>query len=370
MLCCIFNYAPHYRLPIYLQIGKRFNAHFYFGERLKSHKIEKIFLENLPGFQKELKVLFFDYPVKWEWSKGMIGLAFKRKYNKFLITPNLWAANQWLFLIICLFLGKKVYTWEHGVKSKNLHTIWLIQRMVYYFFIKGVFLYGNKARETMIQIGFKRKKLHVIYNSLDYEKALFLRKELKNESIYLKYFKNNEPVLLFIGRLTKVKKLDLLVAAHNILIKKRIITNVVLIGGGDLIVELKSKLAKIGQTERFWFLGELYDESKISSLLFNATICISPGNVGLTAIHSFSYGLPVITNDNYETQMPEHEIIDEEKTGLFFQEDNPQSLAEKIEWWLKNQKDREKIRQDCYAQIDNYYNPYAQIRIFENVLNE
>ncbi len=368
-LCCVFNYASHYRKPIYLELAKNLNAHFYFGERLRGEKIRKLDLALLPGFKKELAVYFFHFFVNFEWTSGMIPLAFNKDYKKYLITPNLWALNQWIFVFICWILGKDVYTWEHGLKTKKIRTIWLVQMRVFYYFIKGVFLYGNKARETMMQLGFREGKFHVIYNSLDYKEALALRKELKPELVYFNYFKNNDPVLLFIGRITKIKKLELLISAQEILFNKGLKTNVVLIGDGDILNELKNMVEENKQTERFWFMGALYEEKEISRFLFNADICISPGNVGLTAIHSFSYGLPVITNDNFETQMPEHEIIEVGKTGLFFREDNAESLAEKIEWWLFNKIDRNQIRNDCYEQIDNYYNPLAQIRIFERVLN-
>ena len=50
-LCCIFNYAPHYRLPIYDKIDKECNAHFYFGNRLLNNEcIAKLDYAKLKGF--------------------------------------------------------------------------------------------------------------------------------------------------------------------------------------------------------------------------------------------------------------------------------------------------------------------------------
>ncbi len=368
MLCCIFNYPPHYRKPIYLEIAIKFNAHFYFGGRLKNEKIKKFDLSELPGFKKEFRVYFFRFLLDWEWTPGMIGLAFNKNYMQFLITPNLFAINQWLFVLFCWILGKDVYTWEHGLKTKKVRLIWVFQQKFFYYFIKGVFLYGNKAKVNMEQLGFRGEKLHVIFNSINYKESFKLRTDLKSEPVFKNYFKNDDPVLVFIGRLTKVKRLELLISAHQILMNRGVKCNVVLIGDGEAFTILLSQVRKYNQIDRYWFFGPIYDEIQVSRLLFNSDICISPGNVGLTAIHAFSYGLPVITNDNYDFQMPEHEIIEEEVTGMFFEENSSDFLASKIEWWLKNKKDREEIRRLCYQKIDNFYNPISQVKIINGVI--
>ena len=51
--------------------------------------------------------------------------------------------------------------------------------------------------------------------------------------------------------------------------------------------------------DQIWFYGACYDESKLGELIFNADLCVSPGNVGLTAVHSMGYGTPVITHNNF-----------------------------------------------------------------------
>lgn len=59
-------------------------------------------------------------------------------------------------------------------------------------------------------------------------------------------------------------------------------------------------------------------------------MCVCPAAVGLTAIHALSYGCPVISNDNVETQMPEFESIVEGETGSLFKENDIEDLVEKL----------------------------------------
>ncbi len=369
-----FYYAPHYRQVIYKAIDNEFNSHFYFGENLRYEKIKKMDIKCLNGFQKELKISFFKFPIPWEWWSGLILLAFKKEYKVFLITPETYALNQWIFMLLCLFLNKKVYTWEHGILTKNISNKAVALLKTYNSLHKGSFLYGNRAKKIMTDLGINPNKLFVVYNSLNYDESFSLRKSLTDSNQYAKfysdYFKNNDPVVLFIGRLTKQKKIHLLIEAHKLLSDKGINVNVVIIGDGDKKNDLVKTVSGFGLKEKYMFCGEIYEEKQIAQLLYNATICVSPGNVGLTAIHAFSYGLPVITNNNFDTQMPEYEIIIENENGLFFNEDDSVSLANAIEIWLKQSQEREKIRLSCYAQIDNYYNHNSQINRLKDILKK
>ncbi len=98
------------------------------------------------------------------------------------------------------------------------------------------------------------------------------------------------------------------------------------------------------------------------------TICISPGNVGLTAMHSLVYGTPVITHNNFANQMPEFEAIIPGKTGDFFIEDNVDDLANVIEKWIKKPESQE-ISNNCFDIIDKYYNPNYQLSVIKGVIN-
>lgn len=93
----------------------------------------------------------------------------------------------------------------------------------------------------MIKNGFDRSKLHVIHNSLDYDKQIVLRNKMKSTGLYKEHFSNDYPILCFIGRLTAVKKLEQVLEALDILNKLGKFFNLVLIGNGS---EKKSLMEK------------------------------------------------------------------------------------------------------------------------------
>ena len=124
----------------------------------------------------------------------------------------------------------------------------------------------------------------------------------------------------------------------------------------------------MGLTDRVWFYGACYDEEKLGSLFYNATLTVSPGSIGLTAIHSVMYGTPVLTHDNFSHQMPEFEAVKQDETGLFFKENDISDLADKIKYWVVNYQDRSNIRKKCFDMVDNYFNPYYQIDVMKRAM--
>ena len=81
---------------------------------------------------------------------------------------------------------------------------------------------------------------------------------------------------------------------------------------------------------------------------------ISPGNVGLNAVHFICYGTPVLTHKNFRDQMPEAETFMEGFNGLFHLENNIDSISEKINKWfsLHNTKwDREALKKKLIKKL-------------------
>lgn len=144
--------------------------------------------------------------------------------------------------------------------------------------------------------------------------------------------------------------------------------NLAFIGGGAEKEKLQAQADRLGLSQRVRFYGPSYGERELSTLIYNADLCVSPGNVGLTAIHAFSYGCPVITHGSFENQMPEFEAISEGRTGGFFKEGDADSLAAAVDSWFKLGLPRDDVRKACYAGIDDSWNPDYQIAVIKKAL--
>ena len=364
-IALIYNYPLHYREAIFKKIDVEYNADFYFGDKIYEN-IKGFDVSMLSGEVKIMKNILFKKRVLWR--KGMLNIGIK-KYDKYLVLGEFHNLSLWLLLIVLKIRGKEVYNWTHGCYGKE-GRITIILKKIFFGLNTGVLTYGEYAKKIMIKNGVKESKIDVIYNSLDYEYQKKIREEMCYSDIYANHFKNNYDVVIFSGRLTKVKAISILIKAHRYMLDAYGVNiNVVIVGDGDEKDNLIEEVEKNRLNGKYWFYGETYDEQVIAELYHNAEICISPGNIGLTAMHAMVYGCPVITHSDFKYQMPEYEIIEDGKTGMFFERENIQDLARSIKVWLKYSSDyREEIRRQCYKKIDDYYNPNYQMKVIKKIL--
>lgn len=352
----ILNYPAHYRLPIYNKISDELDADFYFGDIPHSNikKIKKDELKTNKGHLKTIKIKSF------YWYVGMLKLLFK-PYENYILTGDPFILSNWIFLILSKIIGKKTILWSHGLYGRE-SKVRLILKKIYFRLADKLFLYGNYSKNLLLKYGFKSDDMFVVYNSLNYELQLAIRNRLQRKDVYKNHFKNNNKNLIFIGRVQKSKKLELVLDAMVILKTKNINVNFTIIGGGEKDYDFLKEIEIRNLANNVWLFGESYDEQLNGQFLFDADVCVSPGNIGLTAIHSLMFNTPVITHDNFKYQGPEFESIGHHINGAFFSMDNVNDLAEKIIWVLKSNLT------NCSSVVDNVWNPDNQIEIMKKAL--
>lgn len=364
--CFIGNYAPHYRANIYSTMDKEMNFDFYFGNNIIGNKINKMDYSLLGSFREEvmnyrvLKTHFY-------YQRGVVKLL-KEDYSVYLMTGEPYCLSTWIFLLLArLHPQKKVYLWTHGWYGDE-NWLKMLAKKLFFKMAYGIFLYGNFAKDLMIRQGFSSERLFVIHNSLDYETQLSLRLKICESNVYRAYFGNDFPKLIFIGRLNKEKKIVDLMYSIKILKEKNEMYNLILIGDGEELTALRLLAVELDIEKQIWFYGSCYNELENANLIYNADLCVSPGNVGLTAVHSMMFGTPVLTHDNFHKQMPEYETIKEGITGSFFHYNDINSLALEITHWFSVNRDREQIRENCFNEIDEYWTPAFQMRVLKQNL--
>ena len=366
-LCQIYNGASSYRESIYLLLDQSFDTDWFFGSCLGDIKLmDTTKLKGRVYNSKNVSILGNTA----YWQKGVIKVLFK-PYTHYIIAGDERCLSNWLFLFLSfLFPKKKIYFWSHGPYGREGFLKRIIQK-VYFNLVEGTFLYGDYARNIMIKRGFNPETLYVVHNSLAYDQQKILRESLKPSNIYVERFGNNNPVIIVIGRLNTRKNLPMLIHAISELKKRGENYNVVFIGEGEQKKALIELADEVGIIHNIWFFGACYDEKTNAELLYNADLCVLPGDIGLTAIHSLMFGVPVISHNAFPFQGPEFEAIIEGKTGSFFEHNNNDSLVDTISKWFKEQQlKREEVRIACYNEIDKRWNPYFQIAVFKKVLTD
>ncbi|PRY88364.1 glycosyltransferase [Mongoliibacter ruber] len=364
-LCCIFNIASHYREPIYKKIDDQFDCDFFIGDNVKT-PLKKMSYQSLQGFKK---TLINKYIWNFYWQKG-IESTFSSKYSDYIITGDPFCISNWILLIYCNLTKKKTFLWSHGWYG-NESFLKIIIKKIFFNLGSKVLLYGNYAKELMLKQGFKEKDLVTIYNSLDFDYQNDIYLNLKKSTENFSLFNNDFPTVIYVGRIQKVKKIDFLFKSVKELEKHDIKCNVLLVGKIVDDFKLSQIVDELDLKSRVIFYGPCFDEEKLASLFYNSHVCVSPGNVGLTAIHSLTYGTPVITHNNFVNQMPEFEIITEGFTGSFFEEDNIQNLAFIISKYLNvSLEEKLSLSDNRRRIIEEYYNCNFQINELLKLINE
>lgn len=365
-LCLINNFAQHYRTSIFCRIDEEFDCDFYFGDWTGGIKLMDYSLLKGPVRQVHTRRLGGG----WYYQSGIPFLLWK-KYDTYILFAESRGLSTWLFLLLAKFFPRKrVILWSHGWYGKETPGEARMKRGMFRLPNGGTLLYGNYARDLMIREGLDPDKLYVIHNSLAYSKQVEVRKGLAPNPVYADRFGNTDPNLIFVGRLTEVKKLDQILKAMAASRDKGHSYNLTLIGGGVKEMSLRQCAEELGLQDRVWFYGPCYDENTIGEMMFNADLCVSPGNVGLTAMHAMVFGTPVVTHDDFPHQMPEFEAIHDGVTGKFFKAGDVESLSATVDAWFASSPDREKVRQDCMAEIDAFWTPDFQMEVLKKVLYE
>ena len=365
-LCCVFNIPSLYRETIYSELEETYECEWYFeNEKVDIELFDTAKLRHV-NILKHVDILGRAYSMN-----GLFRQLVRRSdFDAYLLVGAPMCISIW---ILCLYLkifrpGKKIYFWTHGWYGKESHLESFIKRN-FLRLANDIFLYGNFAKEQLRIQGFSASNLHVIHNSLAYDVQLKLRHKMIRSDIYKRHFSNSAPVLLFIGRLTPIKKLDLLMDAVSILQQRGSKYNIVFVGDGIERETLERKVHDLNLTDQVWFFGSCYNEVTNAELIYNSDLCVAPGNIGLTAIHVLMFGCPAITHNDFPYQMPEFEAIIPYKTGNFFERGNVDSLASTIDDWFKAPEySRAYVRECCYREIDEYWTPQYQMNVIKNVI--
>ena len=365
-LCLLYNFAQHYRTSIFKLIDQEYDCDYVFGDSYLN--IKKMDYALLNGKVTEVTTMHLG---RWAYRPGIQKLLWKG-YDSYIVLGETQVLSTWLFCIRARLFHprKRVYFWTHGWYGKETKAERVLKKLFFKLPNGGIFLYGNYARDLMIKEGFNPDKLYVIHNSLAYEEQVAIRQELSPQPIYSVHFGNDYPNLFFVGRLTTIKKLDMVLKAMAQLRDKGQMYNMTFIGGGEIQDSLSKLASDLGLQNNVWFYGPCYDEKVLGEMIYNADLCVSPGNIGLTAMHALVFGTPATTHDDFPHQMPEFEAIREGVTGTFFKYNDVESLANSISrWFAENGNKREEVRRACMKEIDENWTPQFQLSVLKKYLH-
>ena len=364
-LCFITNIGAHYRFSIFSAMGKAFACHFYLGNKVET-PIKTFDYDKLEGYRQTLKNIYLGH---FYWQRGSVRLIFK-PYHYYIVDGEPFCLSSWAILLFAKLMGKKTIAWTHGWYGREGKAKRLIKKC-FFSLHSALMVYSEYAIGLMQKEGIPRSKMYCIANSMDSDRERAIREQLACSDIYRQHFLNDNPTIIYCGRIQKLKRLELLVDCAAAFKEEGRPVNIVFVGKDVEQVHIDQYAKDKNVADSVWMYGPCYDDEVLGQLFYNAHVCVSPGNVGLTAIHSLTFGCPVVTHNNFAYQMPEFESIRQGETGTFFEQGNAKSLKQEIEYWICADVDkREQTRRKAFDEIDRKWNIHYQLEVIKKVLNE
>jgi len=257
----------------------------------------------------------------------------------------------YIYILFLKILKKEFIWWSHANYGSQ-GSFGVKFRKFFYNLSSSILVYSNEGKKRLIKIGVEEKKITILNNCINYVDYGYLNYE-KNTILNKKGSVLN---LLITGKLNKPKKIHLLLNSVKELISEGQKVNCNIVGDGEEMSNLKQLSKKLKIDSFVNFHGPIFG-LEIHKFFIEADIYVIPGSVGLSIVHAFSFGLPVITTDNLSEHRPEIEIFENKFNGLFYGRHN--TLTEQIQSMYKLLNiDRSNIYDNCVESIiKNEYLP-------------
>ncbi|TWU37649.1 Spore coat protein SA [Novipirellula aureliae] len=211
--------------------------------------------------------------------------------------------------------------------------------------------------------------IQIAPNVVDTEKVYSDRILYSEQVAHLKKELNLEgcKVILFVGAIDPVKKLDVLLEAFKkIKFEGNYKTKLLIVGDGTLTSKMKDLCGELGITDSVVFVGKKIIDVNLYYML--GDVFVMPGLGGLAISHAMAHGLPVITAPADGT---EKDIIQDGINGFLL--DNGQgaeAIAMYLTQLLNDDELLKKMSNSARHSIEKTFNIKNTVSIFDKLVSQ
>lgn len=272
--------------------------------------------------------------------------------------------------------GIGVVLWGHGY-SKRDHPIKKRVRDWVARLADAVLLYYPHSCKRLLDMGFDADRVFAAPNAIDQAPIQAARQAALSDAAGLDAFRARnhivgDPVLLFVSRLMEDRHLEVLLDALPKVCQSHPNTQLVIIGDGDAERErLRSHAQAAGVTEldaegrvvregtpghgRVRFVPAIYEEQRLAPWFLSAKAMVFPGALGLTVLHAFGYGLPVVASNDPSLHGPEFISLEHEQNGLTFPAFDREALARELTRLIGDEAFQRQLSENALASVLGQY---------------
>ena len=211
---------------------------------------------------------------------------------------------------------------------------------------------SQKTKDMLLRYNIQRP-IFIVPTGLDLERfdRHLTNDDRINEIRAMVNVKENEKVILFVGRIAKEKSIDFVIDGFRYIKEKELPVKFLIVGGGPETEPLLEKVKFLNLQDTVVFVGKKPAE-QVPAFYHASDAFVSASlteTQGMTYIEALASQLPVFARPD-DVLIG---LIEEGKTGYFFR--SPQEFAQRVEDWLTvNEEKRSQMRLDARKQVDVY----------------
>lgn len=348
---------PHYRIPFYQKLCQSNKM-----ELTSAHGFEKkdasLKCVRNPQGVREILISnhFFGGPLHLVRQSGIFKILKSGKFDTVIHDFELRTVSCLFVLFAARLLHHKFIWWGHGIGPKRKWYSRLIRRKMASW-ADAIIFYDDERANLFINWGVPKEKVFVARNSIDTESIFPLASDQP--------FRNRRRIL-YTGRLIAEKKVDLLIHAYSHIMPSD--TILTLIGDGPEMRNLKTLAASLKIEGHVEFAGSITDQKQLAPYFNDSLLSVSPGAVGLSAVHAMAYGIPMLVADN-EPHGPEFTAILDGKTGFLFHSGDLEDLKNKLVSLTNDPETLQKIGKNAKDFIKERYSLSKMVESFEKAVS-
>lgn len=293
-------------------------------------------LNQVGNYPPSFKV--YNFPNNWMFNKviwrfRLITTLLKSDYDIYVLNASTRDISQLISIFLLRLFRKKVLAWGmfHRIGGGTI-----IANCIYKYISRLSLItltYSKRGFYEQLCRGVDKNKIREIGTAIDECAVTEVQEKLKREcleKIINKHRLQDCKVILQVVRLSAIKRPQLLIEAARILNCKDEKIKIIIIGGGDLELEIQKKISEYNLEEMVVILGPIYDEEVLSLWFEISDVFVVPTCIGLSAHHAMSYGLPIVTDNNFSEQASEFEILLDGYNCLLYESGSPEDMAKKL----------------------------------------
>lgn len=220
---------------------------------------------------------------------------------------------------------------------------------------------ANHMKKAMSDLGADEKKIKIIYFGV--KPDMFFPGE-KNDGLVKDWgFEKSDKIIFSLRNLEPIYRIETLIKAIPIVIKKFPSAKFVIAGKGSMEETLKKMADDLGVSGNIRFIGWINRDNLLKYLqTANIYVSTSLSDAGLSSstAEAMLSGLPVVITNSGENTL----WVKNNFEGFVVPVKDPESLAEKIKYFLENPDERKRMGILARKKIEeknNYYNEMSRM---------